>query len=183
MAPSPQLLPRSRFAGDSPLEGGVSCELVSEMPNSLLAGKIQGISSIRASAAPRKQRKRARNQFLTGQFPTHPNREFFCGLQGIESGDQGKFRLDQGIPLSSRFGPLPADNPDRPDRSRTWPRTRTETPLDARSRRSRSRARLCPSPGVPQIARRARRRERSGVPGFTMAARVRRTRPSAPSSP
>jgi hypothetical protein len=39
--------------------------------------------------------------------------------------------------------------------------------------------RLCLSPGVPQIARRARRRERSGVPGFTMAARVRRTRPSA----
>jgi hypothetical protein len=43
---------------------------------------------------------------------------------------------------------------------------------------SRSRARLCPSPGVPQIARRARRRERSGVPGFTMAAwgRVARAR-------
>ena len=34
------------------------------------------------------------------------------------------------------------------------------------------RARLCPSPGVPQIARRARRRERSGVPSFTMAAWV-----------
>jgi hypothetical protein len=31
--------------------------------------------------------------------------------------------------------------------------------------------------GVPQIGRRARRRERSGVPGFTMAARVRRTHP------
>jgi hypothetical protein len=30
---------------------------------------------------------------------------------------------------------------------------------------------------VPQIGRRARRRERSGVPGFMMAARVRRTRP------
>jgi hypothetical protein len=28
MAPSPQLLPRSRFAGDSPLEERVSCELV-----------------------------------------------------------------------------------------------------------------------------------------------------------
>jgi protein gp37 len=36
--------PKVRFARDSPLEGRVSCELVSEMPNSLLAGKIQGIS-------------------------------------------------------------------------------------------------------------------------------------------
>jgi hypothetical protein len=71
------------------------------MPNSLLAGKIQGISPIRASSAPRRQRKMARNQFLTSQFPTHPSREFFCRLQGIKSGDQGKFRLDQGSPLSS----------------------------------------------------------------------------------
>ena len=86
---------------DSPLEGGVSCELVSEMPNSLLAGKIQGNSPIRGLAAPRRPRKRARNQFLTGQFPTHPNREFFAALQGIKSGDQGSFRPDQGIPLSS----------------------------------------------------------------------------------
>src|SRR3984893_10670943 len=54
-----------------------------------------------ASGAPRTQRKRALNQFLTSQFPTHPNREFFAALQGIKSGDQGKFRLDQGIPLSS----------------------------------------------------------------------------------
>jgi hypothetical protein len=156
-----------RFACDPPPEGGVSCELVSEMPNSLLAGKIQGISPIRASAEPRTQRKRARNQFLTGQFPTHPNREFFCGLQGIKSGDQGKFRSDQGIPLSSTIWAfVPADNPIVPDRSRTLPRRRTGTPPDARSRRSRPRARLCPSPGVPQIARRARRRERSGRSGL-----------------
>src|SRR5712671_2872480 len=72
MVPSPRRLPHTI----SPLEGGVSCELVSEMPNSLLAGKIQGISSIRSLGAPRRERKRARNQFLTGQFPTHPNREF-----------------------------------------------------------------------------------------------------------
>ncbi len=45
---------------------------------------------IRASGAPRTQRKMALNQFLTSQFPTHPNREFFCRLQGIKSGDQGK---------------------------------------------------------------------------------------------
>ena len=49
-----------KFAVDSPLEGGVSCELVSENAQiPLLAGKIQGISSIRASAAPRRQPKRA----------------------------------------------------------------------------------------------------------------------------
>src|SRR6266478_1937433 len=35
------------------------------------------------------------------QFPTHPNREFFAALQGIKSGDQGSFRRDQGISLSS----------------------------------------------------------------------------------
>ena len=83
-----------RFAADSAANS-------SEMPNSLLAGKIQGISPIRALAAPRRQLKRARNQFLTSQFPTHPNREFFAALQGIKSGDQGSFRRDQGIPPSS----------------------------------------------------------------------------------
>ena len=95
------LIEEVRFAVDSPVEGGVSCELVSEMPNSLLAGKIQGNSPIRSLAAPRNQRKRARNQFLTSQFPTHSNREFFAALQGIKSGDRGSFRRDQGIPLSS----------------------------------------------------------------------------------
>src|SRR5712671_8118854 len=54
-----------------------------------------------AQRAPRRQRKSARNQFLTGQFPTHPNRESFATLRGIKSGDQGSFRRDQGIPLSS----------------------------------------------------------------------------------
>src|SRR5712671_4594288 len=82
MVPSPRRLPHTI----SPVEGGVSCELVSEMPNSLLAGKIQGISPIRSLPAPRRPRKRARNQSLMGQFPTHPNREFFAALQGIKSG-------------------------------------------------------------------------------------------------
>jgi len=40
--------------------------------------------------APWRQQKSARNQFLTGQFPTHPNREFFAALQGIKSDDQGR---------------------------------------------------------------------------------------------
>jgi len=51
--------------------------------NSLLAGKIQGISSIRASAAGRLWPKRPSDECLTDQFPTHPNREFFAALQGI----------------------------------------------------------------------------------------------------
>ena len=162
-----------RFARDSPLEGGVSCELVSEMPNSLLAGKIQGNSPIRGLAAPERQRKRARNQFLTGQFPTHPNREFFAALQGIKSGDQGNFRPDQGIPLSSaiwRFAVV--TTPIAPTDLDTLPRGRTGTPPHSRSRPSRSRALLCPcegAPGVPQIARRARRRERSSVPVIALS--------------
>ena len=67
----------------------------------LLAAKIQGISSIRGSAARQRRPKRPSNQCVTGQFPTHPNREFFAALQGIKSGDQGSFRRDQGIPPSS----------------------------------------------------------------------------------
>jgi hypothetical protein len=60
--------------------------------------------------------KRARNQFLTGQFPTHPNREFFATLQGIKLGDQGNFRPDQGIPALVRYlVPLPCRKSDRRD--------------------------------------------------------------------
>jgi hypothetical protein len=66
-----------------------------------ICARIPGISPIPGLRAPRRRRKNARNQFLTGQFPTHPNREFFAALQGIKSGDQGSFRRDQGIPLSS----------------------------------------------------------------------------------
>ena len=88
-------------------------------------GKIQGISSIRSLAVPGRQRKGARNQFLTGQFPTHPNREFFAALQGIKSGDQGSFRRDRGIPLSSAILAFaPGDKSDRPDRFPTLPRRR-----------------------------------------------------------
>jgi hypothetical protein len=64
-------------------EEGVTSELVSGKPNSLLAGSLQGISSNRSSAARQRQQKKVSNQYLTGQFPTHPNREFFTALQGI----------------------------------------------------------------------------------------------------
>jgi hypothetical protein len=96
---------RDRFAADSPLEEGVSSEPVSE-PNSLLAGKIQGISSIWASEMRQRWLKTSSNQCLTGQFPTHPNREFFAALQGIKSGDQGNFRPDQGKRPSNRVLPV-----------------------------------------------------------------------------
>jgi len=47
-ASTPTMIEEIRFAADSPLEGAVTSEPVSEARNSLLAGKIQGISSIRA---------------------------------------------------------------------------------------------------------------------------------------
>jgi hypothetical protein len=47
------LILRRKFARDSPLEKGVSCELVLWKPNSLLAAKIQGISGILAQMGPR----------------------------------------------------------------------------------------------------------------------------------
>jgi|SRR6516164_7770294 len=64
-------------------------------PNSLLAGKMQGIPSIVGSTARQAERKRAPSQWLTSQFPTHRSREFFTPLQGIKSGDQENFRADQ----------------------------------------------------------------------------------------
>ena len=73
--------------------------------NSLLAGTLQGISSIRGSAARKWQQKRAINQSVMSQFPTHPNREFFTALQGIKIGDQGNCRPHQGIPSRPPFGP------------------------------------------------------------------------------
>jgi hypothetical protein len=69
-----------------------------------ICARIPEISSIRGSAARKWQQKRAINQSVMSQFPTHPNREFFAALQGIKSGDQGNFCLDQGIPLSSAVG-------------------------------------------------------------------------------
>src|SRR5712672_3281546 len=44
-----------------------------------------------------------RIQWFTTQFPTHRNREFNSALQGINSGYQGIFSPDQGIPRWPRF--------------------------------------------------------------------------------
>ena len=60
---------------DSLLEERVSSELVSESRNSLLAGKIQGNSSILASSVQISRRKRELAQMLTVKFPTQRNRE------------------------------------------------------------------------------------------------------------
>jgi hypothetical protein len=56
--------------------GGVSCKLVSEMPNSLLAGKIQGILFVWASECDYRLAIQPQIQWLTAQFPTRRNREF-----------------------------------------------------------------------------------------------------------
>jgi len=164
---SSRALGRSRSAAEEPMvcglsAGGGSLERTRLWwPISLLAGKIQGNSSIRARRRANGGQKWASNQSLTGQFPTHPNREFFTALQGIKSGDQRNFRPDQGNPLSSAILAFcSASKSDRPDRSRTLPRRRTRTPaqmLDVAEAdfELRGSASKC-ARGMMQIARRAR---------------------------
>jgi hypothetical protein len=72
-------------------------------PNSLLAGKIQGILFVWASECDYWPEINSRIQWFTTQFPTHRNREFNSALQGINSGHQGIFSPDQGIPRWPRF--------------------------------------------------------------------------------
>jgi hypothetical protein len=73
---------RSVVAPDSALEEAVSSEPVSGPPISLLAGKLQGISSDSGVQRHILSAKQQQNQGLTGQFPTRFNREFFGGLAG-----------------------------------------------------------------------------------------------------
>jgi hypothetical protein len=63
-----------RFAQDSALEEAVLSELVSG--NSLLAGKIQGISFVWAFDCDYWLGIWGQIQWLTTQFPTQRNREF-----------------------------------------------------------------------------------------------------------
>src|SRR6266478_7861981 len=74
-------------------------ELVSDGPNSLLAGKIQGISSTLASVARLCRRNGDYNQSLTSKFPTRRNRELIGPYQGIKSAYQGSFPPNQGRAL------------------------------------------------------------------------------------
>ena len=69
------------------------------MPNSLLAGKIQGISSTLASVARICRRNGDYNQSLTSKFPTRWNRELIGPYQGIKSAYQGSFPPNQGRAL------------------------------------------------------------------------------------
>ena len=71
-------------------------------PNSLLAGKIQGILFVWAPERDYLIGIREQIQWFTTKFPTHRNKEFISAQQGIKSVHQGIYSLDQGIP---RFGP------------------------------------------------------------------------------
>src|SRR6516162_8553308 len=70
------------FALDSPLEEGVTSELVSGERISLLAGKIQGISSTLALVSRINHQNGYYNQSLTRKFPTRRNRELIGPYQG-----------------------------------------------------------------------------------------------------
>ena len=61
---------RREFAPDSPLEEAVRSELVSETPISLLAGKIQGNSSIWASKSEFPIESPIKIKGLQPKFPT-----------------------------------------------------------------------------------------------------------------
>ena len=65
----------NKFAADSSLEEAVRSELVSETPISLLAGKIQGNSSIWASKSQVSHRSPKKIKGLQTNFPMRWNRE------------------------------------------------------------------------------------------------------------
>ena len=92
---------RARLAG-----GGGSQERTRlwEAQNSLLAGKIQGISSTLASVARICRQNGDYNQSFTSKFPARRNRELIGPYQGIKSVYQGNFLPDQGREPSNTIG-------------------------------------------------------------------------------
>ena len=80
-------------------------ELVSGAPNSLLAGKIQGILLVQASECDKRLRIRQQYHRVKRKFPTHRNREIISALQGIKSVHQGSFRPDQGFRIGFHLDP------------------------------------------------------------------------------
>jgi hypothetical protein len=92
------------LAADSSLEEGVSSEPVSESPKFPASSELTGIFGDRGSAAPEMLLNRHFDQSLAGYFPTHPNREIFGGLQGINLSDQGNYSPYQGIRILSNSG-------------------------------------------------------------------------------
>src|ERR1700720_4335804 len=101
--------------------------------------------------------KRSSSQCFTGQFPTHPNREFFAALQGIKSGEQGNSRPDQGISRWSaiwRFAVVDLERCRESEQGRRQIFEVADADLGARGR-------LCPSESLLHARRRTRRRKRS----------------------
>jgi hypothetical protein len=81
-------VPMRRELRRKPLNLMLDCEPISALggpdeQNSAEIPSLQGISSIRGFAARQWQQKRALNQRVMSQLPTHPNRDFFAALQGI----------------------------------------------------------------------------------------------------
>jgi hypothetical protein len=71
-----------RFVPDSPLEGAVLSELVSAGPNSLLARKIQGISSIFAQSPSIQRQNSMLVKAFIGRFPCANEQGISRGLSG-----------------------------------------------------------------------------------------------------
>src|SRR4029077_18797457 len=121
-------------------------------PNSLLAGKIQGISSILASVARILGRNSHNNQSLTRKFPTHRNRELIGLYQGIKSAYQGNFLPDQGrVPWSGFSARFPVKFSQR--RSHAHAARSANCDSDGnRSRTPRSTGSIrCPMPDVADV--------------------------------
>ena len=165
-----------RLAPDSPLEGGVSCELVSE--NAKFPASREDTGNFidsglgGASRAAKKRYQistlRANSLSIRTGNSLPPYRELNRAIRVIFA----PIRESRCRPLF-RAAALPTNRivPTDLERCREGG---TGTPPDARGRRSRSpaRGRFCPCERRPrhaQIARRACRRERSAFRGFTMA--------------
>src|ERR1700761_6823244 len=71
---------------------------------------VQTTGTVAAQRRPKCSRIDIPDQRLTREFPTHPNREIFGGLQGIRMSDQGNYPPYQGIrdfgPILDYFGTL-----------------------------------------------------------------------------
>src|SRR5205823_8048410 len=67
------------------------------------SSELTGIFADPGSVALEMRQNSHLDQCFIGQFPTHLNREIFEGFQGIRTGDQGSYRLYQGIRDSKQF--------------------------------------------------------------------------------
>ena len=101
--------PTNRFAADSPLEGRVRCELVSEflrvykkgVLRKTQLGKYREIHRFWPLTSEFSIESTSRIRDLQSKFPAKWNREIIVPEQGIKSADQGPFLPDQGRPSGS----------------------------------------------------------------------------------